>query len=916
MNWSATVITSATADTEPSIVVTFDDAKYLFNVGENTSRAWLHSNHGWKKTKAIFLTSVDTQRASGLSGLLMFFADSGSKKVSLTGPSGLLHYLASMRLCLRRANMELKHNEVPPSVARDVTPTPVYSDDKIKVYALPIHASTIDSADEALTPDSSVLAKRKRSPSPDVPSKRTPLADVAPEVVDEAAEPLDPYVPPEEAEVAAAAPDDLAALFESDPQEWRRLVIQNMFPFKAPEESQENAYLRRKRELKAKKRRQGYENAGLPLPLELRQSSSSVAPLCPEANAIRSERAWRLPRFAYGPEGKSSLCYVLVGPAGRGRFDAAKAEQLQVPHGAERSRLTRGETITFTVDDGAGNRIERTVAPEECMGPSETPLAMLVFDVPTPSHISELVKSFTQDPFYSKFRSKATPASAQEPIVYAVYHLCGVGVLEDERYKNFMRGFPEDTHHIISSREHGDNRVVFTKAALNQLQLSTLDPDMFPLPVHTLRPRCDLASIPGLPARVHHLYANCHIEMRPVKEPCFDPFAVKNDIFNSMVEKGSPVRIPQNVVHAFGTAKGKIEQVQKRLTRKSRPGDDVEIIPLGSSSATPTAYRNVSSLLVRIPGYGGILLDAGEGTWGQLARMYGDDGQNRATGVWEILRNLRCIFVSHMHGDHHLGLSKILAMRRLMDPAPAQPLHLIGLPSHLMYLQELEDLEDLGLDLNGGNGVKMISANFLCQGYGHQGGSSHRYYYTAHSLTRARNRQYIEDLKSTLGLKHFRTVDVEHKTKCYGAVIEHRDGWSIVYSADTMPSAALVDAGQYPTLLIHEATMGDEEADQARAKGHSTFSQALQIGDDMHAENILLTHFSARYPKIPPTTSLPDSPRASPAPSPHLGLAFDCTKFTIGDMWKQQFYLPAIELNLGDVAKDDIDENSTFSAWD
>ncbi|TFY69819.1 hypothetical protein EVJ58_g184 [Rhodofomes roseus] len=868
MNWSATVITSATADTEPSIVVTFDDAKYLFNVGENTSRAWLHSNHGWKKTKAIFLTSVDTQRASGL------------------------------------------------------------SDDKIKVYALPIHASTIDSADEALTPDSSVLAKRKRSPSPDVPSKRTPLADVAPEVVDEAAEPLDPYVPPEEAEVAAAAPDDLAALFESDPQEWRRLVIQNMFPFKAPEESQENAYLRRKRELKAKKRRQGYENAGLPLPLELRQSSSSVAPLCPEANAIRSERAWRLPRFAYGPEGKSSLCYVLVGPAGRGRFDAAKAEQLQVPHGAERSRLTRGETITFTVDDGAGNRIERTVAPEECMGPSETPLAMLVFDVPTPSHISELVKSFTQDPFYSKFRSKATPASAQEPIVYAVYHLCGVGVLEDERYKNFMRGFPEDTHHIISSREHGDNRVVFTKAALNQLQLSTLDPDMFPLPVHTLRPRCDLASIPGLPARVHHLYANCHIEMRPVKEPCFDPFAVKNDIFNSMVEKGSPVRIPQNVVHAFGTAKGKIEQVQKRLTRKSRPGDDVEIIPLGSSSATPTAYRNVSSLLVRIPGYGGILLDAGEGTWGQLARMYGDDGQNRATGVWEILRNLRCIFVSHMHGDHHLGLSKILAMRRLvsfahrssadcgpltlfmmyttsqMDPAPAQPLHLIGLPSHLMYLQELEDLEDLGLDLNGGNGVKMISANFLCQGYGHQGGSSHR------------NRQYIEDLKSTLGLKHFRTVDVEHKTKCYGAVIEHRDGWSIVYSADTMPSAALVDAGQYPTLLIHEATMGDEEADQARAKGHSTFSQALQIGDDMHAENILLTHFSARYPKIPPTTSLPDSPRASPAPSPHLGLAFDCTKFTIGDMWKQQFYLPAIELNLGDVAKDDIDENSTFSAWD
>lgn len=44
-----------------------------------------------------------------------------------------------------------------------------------------------------------------------------------------------------------------------------------------------------------------------------------------------------------------------------------------------------------------------------------------------------------------------------------------------------------------------------------------------------------------------------------------------------------------------------------------------------------------------------------------------------------------------------------------------------------------------------------------------------------------------------------------------------------------MPSEALAVAGQGATLLIHEATMEDELADMARAKGHSTYGQAVDI---------------------------------------------------------------------------------------
>jgi ribonuclease Z len=71
----------------------------------------------------------------------------------------------------------------------------------------------------------------------------------------------------------------------------------------------------------------------------------------------------------------------------------------------------------------------------------------------------------------------------------------------------------------------------------------------------------------------------------------------------------------------------------------------------------------VSATLIHIPNCGSVLLDAGEGTWGQLARKYGDD-LTSTSSVWQVLRELKCVFISHLHGDHHIGLAKLLAMRQ------------------------------------------------------------------------------------------------------------------------------------------------------------------------------------------------------------------------------------------------------------
>jgi ribonuclease Z len=72
---------------------------------------------------------------------------------------------------------------------------------------------------------------------------------------------------------------------------------------------------------------------------------------------------------------------------------------------------------------------------------------------------------------------------------------------------------------------------------------------------------------------------------------------------------------------------------------------------------------SVSSTLIQIPRWGNVLLDCGEGTWGQMARMFGDDA-DCSTGAWQALRELKCIYISHIHGDHHIGLAKLLSMRR------------------------------------------------------------------------------------------------------------------------------------------------------------------------------------------------------------------------------------------------------------
>ncbi|TCD68735.1 hypothetical protein EIP91_009881 [Steccherinum ochraceum] len=879
MLWSASTISAVSSDTEPTVVVQFDAGKYIFNAGENTGRAWLQGRSKWAKAKGIFLTQNGTQRGSGLAGLTMFLADAGVKSLDVVGPEGVSHFLASMRTYLWRGGINVKVAEAQATLTETekAKPTPIFKDSKVNIYAIPLFASSSETS--AQNSGVNVGEKRKRDASPDSTTKRPHTERGGTDGSNLTSRIASPDFTP-------------LALTGEHAVEWRKLTVENMFPATtAPPPPTTDPSTKQKKKGKNKAADPDTKAvAATPTP--------APAPEEPQKHLGRKDvlahRDRLLPPFQSSVS-RPSLGYVVVGPAVRGKFDVAKANELGVPKGPIRGKLTAGQDVTFEVDDGNGGKVQKTVHPHQVVGPSDPPHVVMILDVPSVDHIPSLVSAFNDSPFYSSLRSQ-NETHQKEHVVHAVFHILGNDVLENKTYRSFMDGFSTTTHHIVSSRQHAPDPATFTSAAVNQLSLGQLDSQMFPPHHYRLESLNVVSGASSLPSNVHPFRTGLVVDVRPARAPALDEAIAKYDRFHPVAAGDTALVIPEDVKKAFEEAQAVATGLPVKLLDSPSATENALVIPLGTSSALPSKYRNVSSTFIQRQ-EGNILLDCGEGTWGQLCRAFGRD--DTSGGVWEVLRNLKCIYISHIHGDHHIGLAKVLAMRKQLSPPPQHPLYLVGTrPVHL-YIREQSDIEDLGVDDPSGNGVVSILSDSL----NFRGPETQRYSrvqqrdreeWMGHSRSVALKRQ----LCAALGLKNFTTVDVDHRTRCYGLVLDYPDGGRIVFSGDTQPTPNLVKAGQNATLLIHEATMGDDQEELAAQKAHSTIGQALAIGKEMNARNIMLTHFSARYPKMPPAVlQMNDAD-----PNTTIVLAFDHAQVRIADMPKLKAYLPALEKFFGDVA--------------
>lgn len=289
-------------------------------------------------------------------------------------------------------------------------------------------------------------------------------------------------------------------------------------------------------------------------------------------------------------------------------------------------------------------------------------------------------------------------------------------------------------------------------------------------------------------------------------------------------------------------------------TLKTPSNNYPRIIFLGTGSCIPNKTRNVSSILIQTAAEAFMLLDCGEGTYGQIVRLY---GRERAR---QVMQQLQAVYVSHLHADHHIGLIGLLRERQRL--APASPLLLLA-PRQIepwlqFYNRQIEPIADAYTLVGNGELLEQPLAG-----------------------------EQVEQL----GIASIATCLVRHCPHAFGVSLTlqaQHEGTPIkvTYSGDTMPCADLVELGRNSTVLIHEATMEDDLEEEARIKTHSTISQAIQQGRDMEAKHIILTHFSQRYAKCPRLPSNEDMQ--------HVAIAFDNMQVTVDDLQHYHKLYPSL----------------------
>jgi len=270
---------------------------------------------------------------------------------------------------------------------------------------------------------------------------------------------------------------------------------------------------------------------------------------------------------------------------------------------------------------------------------------------------------------------------------------------------------------------------------------------------------------------------------------------------------------------------------------------------LGTSAARPTVERNVSAMALVREGET-LLFECGEGTQRQMMRY----------GVSFALSE---IFFTHFHADHFLGVIGLI--RTLGLQTRAEPMTLYGPKGAKKLLEsalrlgvervpfEIDIREVKPADIIGSNRAPRTAYQIDVFATEHGGGSV-GYALREHER---RGRFDVEKARAagvpegplwgklskgeTVQLPDGRTVGPE------GIVGGNRPGRVVVFTGDTRPCAAVVDAAQGADLLIHEATFGEEEKERAKETGHSTAREAAQVALAAKARRLVLSHVSARY---------------------------------------------------------------------
>ncbi|KAF9107465.1 hypothetical protein BGX27_008728 [Mortierella sp. AM989] len=837
------ILSTGTEDCSPSVAFHIDSQRYLINCGEGTQRLCLESKFRFAKLKTMLFTRVNWETFGGAPGMLLTLSAGEVDRIKLLGGENLTHALTSTRHFIYRNTMAVDTFEFGDNVK-------TYKDENLRITAVLTYPENfIRDSSHGLSADEPTSSQTSSPIESNSPAPSESAVSSAIEV--EESKTISANAGSKRPSPSRQSSPSSTSLGTVTPMEIRKQILSGMFNL-----SNSKPPTNKRPKLNSRSGAATSEATDLDM-IEAAQLAENASCGPKKPNNTR----WRdLPRTNPNPV---TISYIFQSPDYVGKFNKEAAVGLGVKPGPSFSQLVRGNSVLSETGE--------MVHPHQVISGARPGRVFMVIDCPSVEYLSSLLNAKEFEQFQASESGSGTTVSTLK--AECIVHLSGHSILSHPEYKAWMGRFGPNTQHIIANQDYCSQKLIWKSQSRSCHRLSKLNPTIFPLPYYNNTPEYDLHDDLGkLPIKAKVAESMLAYVLEPRLE--WDRTEVVEPLrpFEDNAANGKEVKPYLKEYYELA------EKTREEIARESKsasefPGSEVVLTALGTGSSHPSKYRNVSSTLLDIPNGGTFILDAGEGTYGQMFRQFGrrERSTDQIDGVDDRIKRLQGVFISHLHADHHLGIVTVIDRWNKLRKADSEPLYLIAPFKFNTFLQELSDVQDFGY-----KNVQFIHSEDIV------------FWRRGEDRSRMNAAPLMSSLLGLSGFSEISTVDVIHCPWSYGISMTHKDGWKIVYSGDTRPCENLVEAGQGATVLLHEASFEDDVPELAFAKKHSTTGEAVMVGEGMGAKITMLTHFSQRYPKIP-SFEYEDK-------STVIGICFDMMSVKFGQMLQLPKFLPALQL--------------------
>jgi ribonuclease Z len=214
---------------------------------------------------------------------------------------------------------------------------------------------------------------------------------------------------------------------------------------------------------------------------------------------------------------------------------------------------------------------------------------------------------------------------------------------------------------------------------------------------------------------------------------------------------------------------------------------------------------------------------------------------------------IKAIFVSHLHGDHLLGIPGLL--QTMSMSGRKEGLLLVGPEGFMDSVSRLMDACGGGLDyevdiVEASDGDTFVFKEFIVTAFGVDHGVAALGFVLREN---ERPGKFDRARAATLGLtpgpdfSRLQKGETVNGVRPRDVIGPARKGRAIVYSGDTARCPRIAEMAKGADVLVHEATYSFKDRILAAEHMHSTSHDAANTAKDAGVSLLIVTHMSNRY---------------------------------------------------------------------